>query len=63
MKTRIRLGVIVLLESGPREALSKVKRLGFSTCQISCWNPDLYTKVAVVGHRRCAGWSAVAFTP
>ena len=39
-----KLGLIVSLRRDPREEMEKVKNLGFPTCQVSCWNPSLYTK-------------------
>jgi len=39
-----KLGLIVSLKSEPREEIEKVKNLGFPTCQVSCWNPNLYTR-------------------
>lgn len=42
--TKLRLGVIVPLESGPMEEMKKVSEFGFPTCQVSCWNPDLLTR-------------------
>lgn len=39
-----RLGLIVPLQSDPREEIEKVKNLGFQTCQVSCWDINLYTE-------------------
>jgi len=39
-----KLGLIVSLRSDPREEIEKVKNLGFQTCQISCWDVNLYTE-------------------
>lgn len=41
--TLFSLGVIVHLREGPEIALRKVRDLGFSTCQLQCWDPTLLT--------------------
>jgi len=41
--SRLKLGVIASLPRGPEEALSEVHGLGLPTCQITNWNPDLFT--------------------
>jgi sugar phosphate isomerase/epimerase len=38
--TQLKLGVIVHLEGGPRDALKKVHDLDLPTCQVSCWDFD-----------------------
>ena len=40
---RLKLGVIASLPRGPEEALQEVHDLGLPTCQITNWNPDLFT--------------------
>jgi sugar phosphate isomerase/epimerase len=42
--SQVKLGVLVSLEEGPDVALSKVHDLGFSTCQVVCWNEELLTE-------------------
>lgn len=41
---RLKLGMMARLESEPKKELIKVKNLGFPTCQIACWNVNLYNK-------------------
>jgi sugar phosphate isomerase/epimerase len=38
----IRLGLIVPLKEKPDEEIERVFRYGFPTCQVSCWNVNLY---------------------
>ncbi|MDO8683758.1 MAG: sugar phosphate isomerase/epimerase family protein [Armatimonadota bacterium] len=40
MGQRLKLGVIVSL--GEDEGIEKVNKLGLPTCQIACWDPNLY---------------------
>jgi len=40
---KLRLGTMVSLAKGPEEELAKVRDLGLPTCQVSCWEPQLYT--------------------
>jgi sugar phosphate isomerase/epimerase len=40
---RLKLGVIASLPRGPEEALHEVHELGLPTCQITNWNPELFT--------------------
>jgi sugar phosphate isomerase/epimerase len=40
---RLKLGVIAPLPRGPEAALQEVHELGLPTCQITNWNPDLFT--------------------
>ena len=42
--SQMRLGVIVPLGKGPEEELKKAHDLGLPTCQITCWQPDLFTE-------------------
>jgi len=60
--SRMRLGVIVSLSEGPAEAIEKVHALGFPTCQVTCWNPDLYTREAAVQLRARAKQLGVEVT-
>ncbi|MBS7606229.1 sugar phosphate isomerase/epimerase [Candidatus Bathyarchaeota archaeon] len=39
----MKLGLIVPLKEKPDEELKKVYMLGFPTCQVSCWDVNLYT--------------------
>lgn len=40
---KLKLGVMASLEKGADAELRKVRDLGLSTCQLTCWNPALYT--------------------
>jgi len=40
----IQLGVITNLTENPGESIAKIREIGLPTCQISTWNPDLWTK-------------------
>ena len=39
----IKLGVLTRLEEGPEATIQQVKDLGFPSCQIVCWQADLYS--------------------
>jgi sugar phosphate isomerase/epimerase len=39
----MQLGVMAPLEQGAAPALERVHELGLPTCQVSCWDPTLYT--------------------
>ena len=41
---KLSMGVIVALHEDIEAPLARVKQLGFTTCQIACWQPQLYTK-------------------
>jgi len=41
---KLKLGTIVGLGKGPEEELAKVHELGLPTCQVSNWDPTLYTE-------------------
>jgi len=51
---RLKLGLIVSLQREPREELEKVHTLGFPTCQVACWNADLYSDDIVQKLREAA---------
>jgi len=40
----MRLGVIAPLAHGPEEELQKAYDLGLPTCQVVCWQPELFTE-------------------
>jgi L-ribulose-5-phosphate 3-epimerase len=42
-QSRMRLGIIAPLGGGPDQELKKAHELGLPTCQINCWQPDLFT--------------------
>lgn len=44
---KLKLGTIVGLGKGPNEELAKVHELGLPTCQVSNWDPSLYTEEMV----------------
>ena len=37
------LGVIISLNDRLEESLAQLSDMGFATCQIKCWNLDMYT--------------------
>jgi L-ribulose-5-phosphate 3-epimerase len=39
----MKLGVVVMLEHGAEEAFKTVRSFGFPTCQLVCWQEDLFT--------------------
>jgi len=41
---KLKLGLIVSLQEDPSQEIEKVRKLGFPTCQVSCWNTDLYNQ-------------------
>ena len=41
--SRLKLGVIASLPRGPEEAFQEVHELGLPTCQITNWNPALFS--------------------
>ncbi len=41
--TTLKLGVIASLPHGPEQELQKAHDFGLPTCQVVCWNPDLFT--------------------
>jgi L-ribulose-5-phosphate 3-epimerase len=45
MMSKMKLGVMAPLENGPEKELNLVKEFGLPTCQVVCWNPELFTSV------------------
>lgn len=45
MDTKLKLGVIVPLGPTIREELEKTRALGLESCQVGCWNPELFTTI------------------
>lgn len=43
MTDTLRLGVMTGLSENIREEFHKIKTFGLDTCQVACWNPDMYT--------------------
>jgi sugar phosphate isomerase/epimerase len=60
--SKIKLGVIVSLEEGPNEALTKVRDLGFPTCQVSCWTESWLTDAMADELKAAAGWLGIEIT-
>jgi L-ribulose-5-phosphate 3-epimerase len=42
--TKLKLGVMASLPSGAEAAIKRVADFGLPTCQVSCWDPALYTE-------------------
>jgi len=40
---KLKLGVMAPLENGPEEELKRVRDFGLPTCQVVCWQRDLFT--------------------
>jgi len=58
----MKLGVLVSLEEGPDQAFSRVRELGFPTCQVSCWRQELLTAPVAQSLRRAADRYGVEIT-
>lgn len=58
----IPLGVIVGLEPTPEASLEKVASLGLPTCQVACWNIDLYSTANAYRLRDAAAAASVTIT-
>ncbi len=41
--TKLKLGVMAALAHGPEEILKRVHDFGLPTCQVDCWQPELFT--------------------
>lgn len=39
----MKIGVLVDLSENVREAIEKAASLGFESCQLACWKPELFT--------------------
>ena len=39
----VKLGVIISMRDDVRKKFKELSEMGFSACQLSCWNPELYT--------------------
>ena len=39
----MKLGVIISLNEHVNESMKKLKEMGFTTCQLNCWNADMFT--------------------
>jgi len=59
---KLRLGVIVRLESGPEGAISKVRDFGLPTCQVSCWSQELLSTEMADKLKRAAADNSVEIT-
>lgn len=51
MSSKLKLGIITGVEEGADEAFEKIHGLGLPTCQLSCWEPAVYTDENVSGVR------------
>lgn len=58
----IKLGVLTRLEEGPEATIQKVKELGFPSCQIVCWQADLYSDAQAERLRASAAANGVEIT-
>lgn len=45
--SKIKLGVMVQLTANVREEFKKIKEMGFPTCQLVCWDRNLFNKKSV----------------
>jgi sugar phosphate isomerase/epimerase len=43
IRMALQLGVIMSLREQPEEEIAKVAELGLPTCQLACWEPELFT--------------------
>jgi len=59
---KLKLGVIVSLEQGPEKELKKVNELGFSTCQLACWDISLVNPAVAEHVRKEAEKNKVSIT-
>ena len=58
----LRLGVIVSLRAQPEESIAHVKEFDLPTCQVSSWNPELYTSEAARRLRDAAEAAGVSIS-
>jgi L-ribulose-5-phosphate 3-epimerase len=58
----LRLGLIVSLQEDPSQEIGKARKLGFPTCQVSCWNTDLYNQKVAKNLREAAEHNDVEIT-
>ena len=59
---KLKLGLIVSLREDPKQEIEKVRKLGFPTCQVSCWNTSLYNEKVVQNLRKAAEDNQVEIT-
>ena len=59
---KMELGVIVSLAEGPEAGLNTVRSLGFSTCQVTCWDEGLLDEDSAHRLRKAATDSGVEIT-
>lgn len=60
--TEIKLGVMAPLEHGPETTLQEVQELGLPTCQVVCWQRDLFNEEIADRLRAAALASGVEIT-
>ena len=58
----LKLGVIVSLAEGPEAAIENVAAFDLPSCQVSCWNVDLYTDTNAARLRGAADAARVQIT-
>ncbi len=58
----LKLGVIVGLTDGPESAIDQVASLGLPSCQVSCWDVDLYTQATARALRAAADAARIEMT-
>jgi len=58
----LKLGVIVPLEADPEASIDQVSALGLLSCQVGCWNADLYTDAIARRLRAAANAARVEIT-
>ena len=59
---KLKLGTIVSMERGVEEAIVKVRQFGLSTCQVSCWSPEMLTEDNAKQLKRTAQDNSVEIT-
>jgi len=59
---KLKLGLIVSLREDPKQEIEKVRKLGFPTCQVSCWNTNLYNEKVAQNLREAAEDNQVEIT-
>ena len=58
----LKIGVLVSLERDPRPELAKVRELGLDSCQLCCWDPEVYAQETAARARKAADELGVEIT-
>jgi len=58
----LKIGVLVGLEKDPRRELAKVRDLGLDSCQLCCWDPQVYSPQVAEAARTAAAELGVEIT-